>query len=1254
MPKGKRKPTSTRLTSTALKIPCPHCNERFIQLGSHTWRCPALRATRQAGNAPNLPRIDQNQTVNQHDIPEIEHNEHDNPEIEIDVPPINEVEPAVVTDAGENDEVPGTRQSQLARLPRNRRFPRKFNDFVLQEDEPLQPQRPPSRPPSRSPSRSPQPPSQPRSPSPLRPPSPPIPVFASEPNNAGLFRVHQYYQPLNDVSLSTVPENAPRAPDRVFGTVNTDNEDDGPPPGPGSNDDELPPWHPHPNVTIARLMRWHHCQGHSKSKGSLDRLVEDVILQPDFEVNHLVGFSAQRETDRVYNHKSSKSPQLPFANHDGWIKGEVKVVLPRAKNRVEENNAPTLCVKDVWYRKPFDVIQTEMAEPYTAQFHLKPYKLFWKHPKDPEKPVQRVYGEGYTSNRMLGFEKEIMTKLHPRPEGSPEVGIIGIMLYSDSTQLANFGEASLWPAYLTFANWSKYTRLKPSSLAMNHIIYFPSLPKTAQEHYNDHFKKMATDAELRFCKVELLQAVWHLLISDERFVDAYVNGYVEKCSDGILSLLFYRFLCYSADYVEKVILACIKYLSTHPCPLCLTKKDQVHLLGTKMDMKWHSTNLRIDSDEMIGNIAAARSAMFQFGYSVNNEDYVQSHLEDTSTLPVWSAFSKVFQPHGLNHYEIYAPDSFHDLTGRISDFLKHNIRMISARNKQNLEYLDQRFRRVPTFGDGTIRRFKSKVSSFTKFAGRDYQDALECAMPCFEGLFHDETLDEIMQDLLFTFATYKRYCNLRQHTDSTISSMKTTTSELGRLFRLYKDKVSDIPTVETDQEVRIRLKKDPKGNGAARKKNFSLVNYKTHALGHEADAIMMYGTTDGTSTQPGEREHKRVKNKYQVTNKNKPEGQIGALILVEHRTERSATRHTAVSHKDSSHEELPKADPSLHHQLPQNENKSTQLHKLLNSKLPQDPALKSFKLKLQRHLISRILDVDPDTILDEELYRLAFTGDRFYRHQRFRVHYTSYDCRRKKESIGSRRRPHIMMLTGDPDDPHPYLYARVVGIYHANVLYVGGGPVHGKTRRMEFLHVRWMQFDEGYEWGWKAKRLPRVHFLDGEDPDAFGFVDPSRVIRASHMIPAYEYKTTNDLLSPKSLARVYEEFHEGRYVKEEYDWRHFYVNLFPDTDMFMRYRGGGIGHIEFYEFLRRLEAEATANDCPLPVYNDDGDVVPVEGPVENDMDEDEENAEDDEDKDEVEETLEDMFNREMAGWDEEEEEEVRRATDDEGSGSDFD
>ncbi|KAL0068167.1 hypothetical protein AAF712_004827 [Marasmius tenuissimus] len=524
-----------------------------------------------------------------------------------------------------------------------------------------------------------------------------------------------------------------------------------------------------------------------------------------------------------------------------------------------------------------------------------------------------------------------------------------------------------------------------------------------------------------------------------------------------------------------------------------------------MNMKQHSTSLQVDNDKVRSNIEQACAAIFSTGYSVNNENYVQVHLESTSILPIQGTFSEVLQPHGLNHYDMFVPDSFHDLMGRISDLLKHNVRILATKKKCHIEYLDACLR---------------------------------------------------------------------------------------------------------------------KGDHEAHRKTFSLVNYKTHALGHKADAIVKYGTTNGTSTQAGEREHKQVKDKYQVTDKNKPEGQIAALITVEHKTSRAVLRRAKLK-------PIPPPDPSLHHQLPQNQNNPMEFHLVLNPKNPYDAPLKGFKSKLQRHLIARICNMDPDLVFDNKLYQLSFVGGRFYRHQRFRLHYTSYDCRRKKELIGFRRRPHIMMLTGDLSDPHPYLYARVIGIYHANVLYLGEDPTYRRTRRMEFLFVRWLQFNESHQWGWKAKSTPQV-------------------IRASHMIPAFEQNTTPDLLPSNSIVRVYEEYHENAYTIKDEDWRYYYVNIFPDTDMFMRYRGGGIGHVEFHEFLRRLEEEATENDIPLPEYDENGDVVRAEEMVEDNMDEDEE------DNDGEEETLEGMFIRVMAGWDEDSDDDCDKDRDSDGedSGSD--
>ena len=49
---------------------------------------------------------------------------------------------------------------------------------------------------------------------------------------------------------------------------------------------------------------------------------------------------------------------------------------------------------------------------------------------------------------------------------------------------------------------------------------------------------------------ELVQAVWMLLMDDE-FMHAYVHGFLFQLVDGILRVLFPRFLTYSADYPEK-------------------------------------------------------------------------------------------------------------------------------------------------------------------------------------------------------------------------------------------------------------------------------------------------------------------------------------------------------------------------------------------------------------------------------------------------------------------------------------------------------------------------------------------------------------------------------------------------------------------------------------------------------------------------------------------------------------------------------
>jgi hypothetical protein len=56
---------------------------------------------------------------------------------------------------------------------------------------------------------------------------------------------------------------------------------------------------------------------------------------------------------------------------------------------------------------------------------------------------------------------------------------------------------------------------------------------------------------------------------------------------------------------------------------------------------------------------------------------------------------------------------------------------------------------------------------------------------------------------------------------------------------------------------------------------------------------------------------------------------------------------------------------------------------------------------------------------------------------------------------------------------------------------------------MEFLWVKWLGPVDGYAFGKKLAKLPKVTFLADSDEFSFGFLDPSLVLRGCHLIPAF-------------------------------------------------------------------------------------------------------------------------------------------------------
>ena len=132
-----------------------------------------------------------------------------------------------------------------------------------------------------------------------------------------------------------------------------------------------------------------------------------------------------------------------------------------------------------------------------------------------------------------------------------------------------------------------------------------------------------------------------------------------------------------------------------------------------------------------------------------------------------------------------------------------------------------------------------------------------------------------------------------------------------------------------------------------------------------------------------------------------------------------------------------------------------------------------------------------------------------YQHKVIRFNFTTYDIRRGTDIVkpgGSRC--NVMLLAdltdgSSPSDFHPFLYARVLGAYHANVIYTGPGMLDYTARRFNFLWVRWYQVVDPGSSGWNKSTLDTVRFPPMHEDNSFGFVDPDDVMRGCHILPAF-------------------------------------------------------------------------------------------------------------------------------------------------------
>lgn len=272
-------------------------------------------------------------------------------------------------------------------------------------------------------------------PSPSPPPAPII--FETEPNEFGLYRTYMTFPTTDPEAERTLDDvcNAPLNTSRhaplhsssswqqfkaAFNTTRGARENI---------------FHPFQNATIFRLMNWFYNGSNTKTIAELNLLVKNVLLADDFNIDDLQNFSAIHELQRL----DIPDETAVFSAEAGWKESSVNLRLPINKGDKEEK-APEYTVPGVWHRDLVDVIHSALQSQKASSYHFTPSRLWYK--PTPHSEPERVITDLYNSDAYLE-EHEDLQKRPKEPGCDLERLIVALMPWSDSTHLANFGQASL-------------------------------------------------------------------------------------------------------------------------------------------------------------------------------------------------------------------------------------------------------------------------------------------------------------------------------------------------------------------------------------------------------------------------------------------------------------------------------------------------------------------------------------------------------------------------------------------------------------------------------------------------------------------------------------------------------------------------------------------------------------------------------------------------------------------------------------------
>jgi hypothetical protein len=193
--------------------------------------------------------------------------------------------------------------------------------------------------------------------------------------------------------------------------------------------------------------------------------------------------------------------------------------------------------------------------------------------------------------------------------------------------------------------------------------------------------------------------------------------------------------------------------------------------------------------------------------------------------------------------------------------------------------------------------------------------------------------------------------------------------------------------------------------------------------------------------------------------------------------------------------------------------------------------IQNYFSRLREHLLQRALSsqsVDSDQMALGDTNQVLFKKNRIFHHNIARFNYTTYDTRRDQDVINPKTSHCNIMVLSASGETGRFRYAKVLGVHHVNIIIVGGP--YQTAHRMEFLFVRWY---EAVDADSCRTSLDRICFSSLDSEDAFGFLDPTDVLRACHIIPRFSEGKRH--IDGRGLSGM---------AGDKGDWREYFVNRY--------------------------------------------------------------------------------------------------------------